>query len=570
MSTPALNHSIPKNFDTINLFQNYHSLLVIVPKNVTRMMKNNDKLYNSVSKNDKNHDDTSLEDNASWFSLLLLGYLNPVLKRGYDCRKEGTNMEHIDFGSCPYQDRSDDLYKRYSELWTVLKNDTPRDEISLWTPLLQTVGYDKVLLGSFFYICYAASAFGPILIMNKLVMHFMGAEPLTDAVLWTYVSLLLILPILGALCSVVSVRLMTHVGCQIRNILINAIFCKSLYISPSAKAEFSTGKIFNMFSADTKQIQNMLYWITMIIVAPAQIAVALALIYEEVGAATFVGLGLMVGLIPVNGFMMYSMFVCRKELMKIQDMRVKLMNELLMGIRVLKAYAWEIPYKGKVSEIREAELVVLWKLAIILAVGFSLLLLSIPVIQPILIFWTYVSTGNQLDAAKAFTTIALFNLMRFPFAFLPMGLAQFSQAQVSMNRLKDFFYCEEMHDYVKTPLVAIEAANKSNGDNNDANGVESLPSGGVKFQDQADSNVAIFMSNVSMGWNKEKSDEDDDNHENENEHENVDTSKTDKGYTSVEMVKIEGVEKTKTEGEDDDVDRINRGIQTLSDISLKI
>ena len=340
------------------------------------MNKNDNKNYSSVSKDDTNaeginvefpsEDKIPLEDDASWFSLILISYLNPVLNKGYNCRKESSHMEHSDFGSCPYQDRSDDLHKRFEIHWNEARNNKTADEVSLWTPLLQTVSYEKIYLGTFMYVIYAASSFGPILIMNELVMHFMGAEPLSDAVLWTYVSCLLVIPIFGAVCSVVSVRLMTHVAVQIRNILINAIFCKALYISPSSKAQFSTGQIFNMFSADTKQIQNMLFWITMIFVAPAQIAVALALIYQEVGAAAFVGLGLMAALIPVNGIMMYSMFIYRKQLMKIQDMRVKLMNELLMGIRVLKAYAWEIPYQGKVLEIREEELVVLKKLAIIL------------------------------------------------------------------------------------------------------------------------------------------------------------------------------------------------------------
>ena len=59
--------------------------------------------------------------------------------------------------------------------------------------------------------------------------------------------------------------------------------------------------------------------------------------------------------------------------------------------------------------------------AYIIAVGFTLILMAAPVIQPVLIFYTYIKKGDSLTAATAFTTIALFNLMQFPFAFLPMG-----------------------------------------------------------------------------------------------------------------------------------------------------
>lgn len=45
--------------------------------------------------------------------------------------------------------------------------------------------------------------------------------------------------------------------------------------------------------------------------------------------------------------------------MKSKDNRIKLMNEMLNGIKVLKLYAWELAFKDKVSQIRESELRVL-------------------------------------------------------------------------------------------------------------------------------------------------------------------------------------------------------------------
>lgn len=55
--------------------------------------------------------------------------------------------------------------------------------------------------------------------------------------------------------------------------------------------------------------------------------------------------------------------------MKSKDNRIKLMNEMLNGIKVLKLYAWELAFKGKVSEIRESELRVLKKAAYLGAVS---------------------------------------------------------------------------------------------------------------------------------------------------------------------------------------------------------
>lgn len=51
------------------------------------------------------------------------------------------------------------------------------------------------------------------------------------------------------------------------------------------------------------------------------------------------------------------------EQMQYKDARIKLMNEILNGIKVLKLYAWENSFKDKVLAIRQKELNVLRKTA---------------------------------------------------------------------------------------------------------------------------------------------------------------------------------------------------------------
>jgi ATP-binding cassette subfamily C (CFTR/MRP) protein 1 len=136
--------------------------------------------------------------------------------------------------------------------------------------------------------------------------------------------------------------------------------------------------------------------------------------------------------------------------LKYSDLRVKMMNEILTGIRIIKFYAWERPFGGEVDGLRGKELDALTKLAYTSAIGFSLILMSAPIIQPILVFLTYVRIQSEpLDAATAFTTVALFNVMRFPFAFLPMGLLQYIQSKISLHRLERYFDLPELTEYVE-------------------------------------------------------------------------------------------------------------------------
>jgi ATP-binding cassette subfamily C (CFTR/MRP) protein 1 len=149
----------------------------------------------------------------------------------------------------------------------------------------------------------------------------------------------------------------------------------------------------------------------------------------------------------------------RRKVLKYSDLRVKMMNEILTGIRIIKFYAWERPFGGEVDELRGKELAALTKLAYTSAIGFSLILMSAPIIQPILVFLTYVAIQSKpIDAATAFTTVALFNVMRFPFAFLPMGLLQYIQSKISLRRLERYLDLPELTDYVESTPPAGTAA----------------------------------------------------------------------------------------------------------------
>lgn len=201
--------------------------------------------------------------------------------------------------------------------------------------------------------------------------------------------------------------------------------------------------------ADTMQLQRFLQFVGFTVVAPLQIIVALVLIYMQVGNATWVGVGYMVFLAPINMWVFSVVGKMRVKVLKYSDMRVKMMNEILTGIRIIKFYAWEKPFGREVSNVREKEMKALTRLAYTVAVGFSILLLSTPIVQPIIVFLTYVNIQDQpLTAATAFTTVALFNLMRFPFAFMPMGLLQYIQSKISLKRLERYLAMPELNLYV--------------------------------------------------------------------------------------------------------------------------
>ena len=68
------------------------------------------------------------------------------------------------------------------------------------------------------------------------------------------------------------------------------------------------------------------------------------------------GLIVMLILIPVNNYITNKMRYITQRLMKHKDKRIKLINEILSGIKVLKLYAWESSFDAQVTKHRTEEI----------------------------------------------------------------------------------------------------------------------------------------------------------------------------------------------------------------------
>lgn len=145
-------------------------------------------------------------------------------------------------------------------------------------------------------------------------------------------------------------------GMRIRSVLIGTIYKKSLRMSNSAKKESTVGEIVNLMSVDAQRFVNLVAYVNMIWSAPLQIILAMFFLWQELGPSVLAGLAVMVILIPINSFVANKNKDLQITQMKNKDERVKLMNEILSGIKVLKLYAWEPSFENQVTKIRNREI----------------------------------------------------------------------------------------------------------------------------------------------------------------------------------------------------------------------
>ncbi|XP_075435703.1 ATP-binding cassette sub-family C member 3 isoform X3 [Ascaphus truei] len=234
-------------------------------------------------------------------------------------------------------------------------------------------------------------------------------------------------------------------GMRLRSAITGIIYRKSLVITNSAKRSSTVGEVVNLMSVDAQRFQDLTTFLNMLWSAPLQICLALYFLWQTLGPSVLAGVAVMVLLIPLNAVIAIKTRAFQVEQMQYKDSRIKLMNEILNGIKVLKLYAWEPSFAQKILETRSKELNVLRKSAYLNALS-TFAWVSAPFLVALTTFAVYVSVDehNILDAEKAFVSLSLFNILRFPLNMLPQVISNIAQTSVSIKRIQKFLDNDEL------------------------------------------------------------------------------------------------------------------------------
>ncbi|XP_061382567.1 multidrug resistance-associated protein 1 isoform X1 [Danaus plexippus] len=272
-------------------------------------------------------------------------------------------------------------------------------------------------------------------------------------------------------CATAQTLLLSHyftrmylVGMRIRTALTSAVYRKSMRISNSARKETTVGEIVNLMAVDAQRFVELTAYLNMIWSAPLQIALALYFLWGILGPSVLAGLAVMIVLIPVNGLIANRVKTLQIRQMKYKDERVKLMNEVLNGIKVLKMYAWEPSFEAQILKIRNKEMNVLKQTAYLNSAT-SFIWSCAPFLVTFLTFFTYVISdpvNNVLKPDTIFVSMSLFYIMHLPLGLLPIIVVSIIETSVGIKRLNKFMNCDELnlsaveHDPKEPNPIVIE------------------------------------------------------------------------------------------------------------------
>ena len=276
---------------------------------------------------------------------------------------------------------------------------------------------------------------GPLL-LNKLIFFLNDpAAPRSDGLL--IVLGLFVANFIMSMCLRQYFWWCFRVGMRLRSAVVTAAFSKSLLLSAGALAKKSTGEITNLMAVDSTRLQSLTPYLHAIWYSFIQIALALYFLYKQVGVSCFGGIAVILMSIPLTGKIAARLKTIQKEMSSVRDRRVKLQNEVLAGMKIIKIQAWEGEFQRRIEAAWEAELALY--LRYVMTQAFSTTVYSaLPLVVSLTTFTVFVATGHTLDVATALTALALFELLRFPLYMLPNTTNNIIEAKVSVDRVQSF------------------------------------------------------------------------------------------------------------------------------------
>nr|XP_025846741.1 multidrug resistance-associated protein 7 isoform X2 [Vulpes vulpes] len=360
------------------------------------------------------------EDGESWLSRFSYAWLTPLLARG----ARGELRQPQDTCHLPRRLHPAYLARIFQAHW--------QEGVRLWKALYKAFGRHYLALGLLKLVGTMLGFSGPLLL--SLLVGFLeeGQEPLSNGLL--YALGLAGGAVLGAVLQNQYGYEIRKVTLQARGAVLNILYRKALQLGPRRPP---AGEALNLLGTDSERLLNFAGSFHEAWGLPLQLAITLYLLHQQVGVAFVGGLILALLLVPVNKVIATRIMASNQEMLQHKDARVKLMTELLSGVRVIKFFGWEQALGARVEACRAQEL---GRLRVIKYLDAACVYLwaALPVVISIVIFITYVLMGHQLTATKVFTALALVRLLILPLNNFPWVINGLLEAKVSLDRIQRF------------------------------------------------------------------------------------------------------------------------------------
>ncbi|TPX77540.1 hypothetical protein CcCBS67573_g01173 [Chytriomyces confervae] len=255
---------------------------------------------------------------------------------------------------------------------------------------------------------------------------------------------LFFMQIASSLCSSNFFQFGQYYGVRVRTTMTALIYRKSMRLSAASRQEFNSGRIITMVSTDSSRMESFLWLVNVFWTAPFNLAMMIGFLIYQLGWPALIGVSILIALVPIQYKLFKLMSALRRDIAPVTDQRVKQTTEVLNGIRVIKFFAWEDSFLDQISRIREREIGLVLKRAILSAFGMTIAYVF-PVLSAAVSFVVY-AQFRVLNPANVFSALAWFSMLQFPLMFYPMLINSWADFNIALTRIESFLLAPELED----------------------------------------------------------------------------------------------------------------------------
>ncbi|XP_029941779.1 ATP-binding cassette sub-family C member 4 [Salarias fasciatus] len=381
--------------------------------------------------------------NANIISRVLFWWLNPLFKTGYKRRLEEDDMYNV----LP-EDRSEKLGQELQRFWDmeVVKSSKEMKKPRLSRALLRCYWKPYAVLGFWTLLEEAIKVVQPVF-MGKMINYFENYDPNDTVALHQSLGYAA-----GVSACTIGLALIHHLyfyhvqrmGMKIRVAMCHMIYNKALSLSSSAMTKTTTGQIVNLLSNDVNKFDEVTIFLHFLWVGPVQAAAVVGLLWNEIGPSCLAGMVVLMFLMPTQTLFgrLFSKF--RSKTAVLTDSRIRIMNEVVSGMRIIKMYAWEKPFAALVSDVRGKEISKIMKSSYLRGLNMASFFCASKIIV-FVTFTVYVLLGNRLTASSVFVTVSLYTAVRLTVTlFFPSAVEKLFESRVSVKRIQEFLLLDEL------------------------------------------------------------------------------------------------------------------------------
>lgn len=311
-----------------------------------------------------------------------------------------TTLKQDSLFPCPREQVSENLYQEFEKNWKKemgKKNTRPYISIAL----TKTLKSQLIINGIFLLIEGLLFTIMTVL-FTEFSSLFTNANN-NDSVVFTsligYVVSIFIILVSRQFADMITLYYGFANGVRLQTLCTTILYRKILKLQQSTFHTVSIGDIINLISTETYKIQNSVQYLNFLWTAPLITSISTVLTLVYIGPMGLIGIGYLLLHVPIQLLIGWSF--AHFSLLKATtgDKRIRLMDQIIRGMLVLKFYVWENSFIFSIQRIRKKELRYAISAGLIQSINFALFNTSLF----IAVYLTYIASigsNNPLSSSQ--------------------------------------------------------------------------------------------------------------------------------------------------------------------------